>query len=188
MIDLPPEKVIEQRLVKCGLNPLGVSVIYEDYLQSIEVVIKPDAEVTSDQFGCIREAVASEIVTFFDPDMNRRYNDFVAKLLRPHMLDDARQSLEKIGRLANFPVRSAYGSDKLFAEAIEVHCGVPKRRALKEFGNGIAFMPPQEDHRDYDKFLAMYGCLFRAIAYVAANGELVVSLIGNEEFRDEKSK
>lgn len=188
MIDLPPEKVIEQRLVKCGLNPLGVSVIYEDYLQSIEVAIKPEAEVTSDQFGCIREAVASEVVTFSDPDMNRRYNDFVAKLLRPQMLDDARHSLEKIGRLANFPVRGAYGSDKLFAEAIEVHCGVPKGRALKEFGNSIVFMPPQEDYRDTNKFSKIYGCLFEAIIYVAATLELTVGLIGNEEIRHGKSK
>ena len=112
MIDLPPEQVIEQQLVKCGLNPIGLGVTYEDYLQSIEVVITREAEATSEHFGCIHEAVTSAIVTFSDPDMYRRYNDYVMELLRPKMLENARQSLEKIGHLTNFPVRSAYRSNR----------------------------------------------------------------------------
>lgn len=82
----------------------------------------------------------------------------------------------------------AYGSDKLFAEAIEVHCGVPKGRALKELGNGLSFMPPQEDYRDTVKFSAMYECLIEAIIYVAAKRELTIGLIGNAEMREGNSK
>ena len=188
MIDLPPEQVIEQRLVECGLNPSGFTVMYEDYLQSIEIIIKSEAGATPEQFGCIHEAADFEIVTFADLQMYRDYNDYVMELFRPKMLEDARQSLEKIGKLKNFPERADFGSDKLFAEAIEVHCDVPTDSALKEFGDGFVFMPPQEDYLDFDSFTAKYSCLNTAISYVAANRELDVGLIGNEAIREEKSK
>ncbi len=189
MIELPPEQVIEQRLVECGLNPSGFTVIYEDYLQSIEIVIKPEAGATTDKFGCIHKAVDFEIVTFPEPKMYQDYNDYAMELLRPKMLEDARLSLEKIGKLEGFPVRSAFGSDKLFAEAVEVHCGIPSNGALKEFGDGIVFMPPPEEYRDAEKFMTTYSCLTTAIIYLAAKRELSIGFIGNEQYHvEEKQK
>lgn len=188
MLDQPSEQVIQKALVQCGLNSSGASVIYEDYLRSIEVVIKPEADAISEQFGCIRQAVGDAIVSFSDPDMDWQYRAFVNELLRPKALEDARQSLQKLGRLTNFPVRSAYSSDKLFAEAIEMHCGVPKGKALKEFDGHIAFMPPQEEYRDNGKFLALYECLTAGIIYVAATRELTITLIGNEALREQSSE
>lgn len=186
MIDLPPEQVIEQRLVECGLNPSGFTVKYEDYLQSIEIVIKPEAGATIENFGCIHEAVDLEIVTFSDQKMYQAYGEYETELYRPKMLEDASQSLDKIGKLKNFPERANFSNDKLFAEAIEVHCGVLKGSALKEFGEGIVFMPPQEDYLDFDRFITKYSCLNTAINYVAAKRQLDVGLIANEAIREEK--
>jgi hypothetical protein len=179
VIDLPPEQVIEQRLVQCGLNPSGFSVKYEDYLQSIEIVIKAEAEATPEQFGCIKEVADLGIISFTDLQMNKDYRDYVTGLLRPKMLESSRQSLEKIGKLKNFPERADFVSNKLFAEAIEVHCDVPMGGVLKEFGDRIAFMPQQEEYRDFDRFTAKYSCLINAIAYVAAKRELDIGFIGN---------
>jgi hypothetical protein len=187
VIDLPPEQVIEQRLVECGLNPSGFTVKYEDYLQSIEIVIKPEAGATAEKFSCIHKAVDFEIVTFSDLKMYREYNDYAMELYRPKMLEDARQSLEKIGKLEGFPVRSGFANDKRFAEAVEVHCGIPASGALKEFGDGIVFMPPPEEYRDAEKFMAKYSCLTTAIMYLAAKRELSIGFIGNEAVREEKS-
>ena len=187
MIDLPPEQFIEQRLVECGLNASGFTVKYEDYLQGIEIVIKPEAGATPQKFGCIHKASEYEIVTFSDLEMNRDYSDYTTELYRPKMLEDARQSLEKIGKLNGFPVRSAFANDKLFAEAVEEHCGIPAGSALKEFGDGIVFMPPSEEYRDVEKFINRYSCLITATTFLAAKRELSIGIVGNEAVREEKS-
>lgn len=185
MIDLPPEQVIEQRLVECRLNPSGFTVKYEDGLKSIQIVIKPQAGVTAEQFGCIYEATNFEIVTFTDSRMFGDYTDYVTELFRPKMLEDARQSLDKIGKLEGFPARAAFANQKRFAEAIEVHCGILAGSALKEFGDDIVFMPPPEEYMDFERFTATYSCLTTAIMYVAAERELIVGFIGNEAIREE---
>ncbi|MEQ1550518.1 hypothetical protein [Sphingorhabdus sp.] len=188
MIDLPPEQVIEERLVECGLNPSGLTVKYEDYLQSIEINIKPEAGATPDKFGCIHKAADLEIVTFSDLEMYRKYSDFTMELYRPKMLEDARRSLEKIGKLEGFPVRSAFADDKRFAEAVEVHCGIPAGEALKEFGDGIVFMPPPEEYQDHVKFMNRYSCITSAIMFLAAKRELSIGFVGNEAVREEEQK
>ena len=188
MIDLTPEQVIEQQLVECGLNPNSFTVIYEDYLQSIEIFIKPEAGATFKQFDCIRKASGSEIVTFADLEMYRRYSDYVMELFRPKMLEDSRQSLDKIGKLSGFPKRASFASENLFAEAIEVHCGIPAGSALKLYGGGIVFTPPTEDYENIEIFIAKYSCLTTAISYVAAKRELHVGIIGNEATREENEQ
>lgn len=186
MIDLPPEQVIEQRLVECALNASGFTVKYEDYLHRFEIIIKPEAGATPDKFGCIHKAADLEIVTFSDQEMYRAYGDFTMELYRPKMLEDARLSLKKIGKLEGFPVRSSFENDKRFAEAVEVHCDIPPGVALKEFGDEIVFGPPLEEYQDLDKFMAKYSCLTTAIAYLAASQELSIGLIGNEAALEEK--
>lgn len=103
MIDMPPvpppspEKVIEQRLIECGLDVSGVSVRYEDYLQSIEIVIRPTAGATADHFECIKNAAGYEIVTFEDREMYRAYSDYTAELARPEMLESLKAGLQERG-------------------------------------------------------------------------------------------
>jgi hypothetical protein len=50
---MPPEQVIAQKLVACGLDRGEVSVVWQDELQSIEIVIRRDARASYDQFSCI---------------------------------------------------------------------------------------------------------------------------------------
>jgi hypothetical protein len=190
-MDMPPlppiaiEQVIEQNLVKCGLSSKGISVAYQDELQSIEVVITPDSGATTESFKCINDAVGLEIVTFTDTDLLMQFHKFKTDLYRPIMLEEARKSLDKLG-LLRFPERNSFSSDKMFAEAIEIHCGLQKGEALKQIGNNLVFEPARETSINFDAFHKKYSCIFSAILFVTANGVLInFGFIGNKQVQTE---
>lgn len=173
------EQVIEQKLVQCGLKSGGFTVRFEDDLQSIEVVIGTDAGATSDKFDCIRQAADHEIVTFSDGEMQKAYDDRASDLLKPQMLAEARVGLEKRGLLDGFPERSEFSSDKLFAEALERHCGM-KAGSFFVKSHGELIGKPKGgklSKADRDRL----SCLMNAILYVSAKGEnLKFGFVGNE--------
>jgi hypothetical protein len=189
VIYLPPEQVIEQRLEDCGLDAKGIFVKYEGYLQSIEVVIKPEAGAASQHFPCIHKATGYEIVTFANTRMAQQYRDFTTELFRPKMLEDARKSLEKMGLLKNFPVRATFGSDKLFAEAIEVHCALDAGTAIKSYGESLVFEPSQESLKDFDAFQEKYSCLLTAMTFATAKRYVKsFGFVGNEAYAPEEEQ
>ena len=121
--------------------------------------------------------------------MNRAYSDFTMELSRPKILEDARQSLEKIGKLEGFPIRSAFANDKQYAEALEVHCGLGKGEAFKEKGNSLIFFPEDFGSTDYSAFSDKYSCLLNAASYAMASGEWSgFSIVGNEHYRTEEDQ
>ena len=148
MIEVPPEplptqeQIIEQRLRDCGLNPGGLTVKYEDYLQSIEIVIAPGAGATSENFACIKDAAGYEIVTFQDGEMFAAYTDFVSELARPEMLALYEGRLKEAGLWEDFPDREDFGSLEEYAAALEAHVGMKPRSALRVSGDGLLFDPP----------------------------------------------
>jgi hypothetical protein len=185
-MDVPPEPPasyeykIHEELVGCGLASSGISITYQEDWQSYEIVIAEDAGASVENFLCIRNASRGEIVTFSDAKTYREYLDFVSELSRPEVLRRAQEALAEQGRLQGFPSRSAYDSDKHFAEALEMHCGLEPGSAIRYFGATLAFMPPIEEARDYRAFSKKYSCLLSAIALVGAKQELDVGMIGNE--------
>jgi hypothetical protein len=187
MIDMSPEsppaqvQVIQQRLVECGLKTGAFTVRYEDELQSIEIVIGPQAGASTEKFGCIREAAQYEIVTFSENDLQRAYAGHISDLLRPKMLKDARESLEKRGLLTGFPERSRFASDRFFAEALEKHCGVKAGSFFIEGERGLIVQPKTTPLNDTEG--DQMTCLINALMYVSAKGEnFAVGFIGNEQF------
>lgn len=185
MVDMPQipppayEQVLTQKLLQCGLRNGGFTVRYEDILQSVEIVIAKDAEASPEQFDCIRQAAGYEIVTFDVPELQQAYQDRVAEALRPKMLADARAALEKRGILADFPERSKFRSDKLFAEALERQCGMKPGSFFVESQWGLIGKPKlgRQSKRELDKM----SCLMAAIMYVSAKGEkFEFGFIGNE--------
>lgn len=185
MIDLPSEpqpayeQVIEQKLIQCGLRAAGFTVKYDDELQSIHIVIDKQAGASRDSMDCIREAAGHQIVTFLDRDMQKAYDEKVFEALRPKMLADAREALEKRGLLDDFPERSNYGSDKLFAEALERHCGIEQGTLFVE-GRWVLIGQPKPG--DWSKaYQDKMACLMSVIRYVSAKGdEFEFGFIGNE--------
>lgn len=164
------EQVIEQRLVECGLSRGGFSVKYEDYLQSIEIVITSAAGAREEHFPCIRQAVEHEIVSFADASMQKAYSDFETELLRPQMLESATAELKKRGLLKNFPDRSSFASLERYAQALERHSGLAPRSTLRVSGEAILFDPPrgQTNFEDFDK---RYSKLVAVIMFASARGD-----------------
>jgi hypothetical protein len=186
MIDIPNptaayEQVLTQKLVDCGLHSVGFTVKYERELQSIEIVIDQGAGVNAEHFDCIRDAAGQEIVTFEDPELRQAYQDSVSEALRPKRLADARAELEKHGVLDGFPERSRFGSDKLFAEALEQHCGIKPGSFFVQSQSGLTLQPKinRQNRVERDRM----SCLTAAIMYVAAKGDdFEFGFVGNEAF------
>ncbi|MBA4163622.1 MAG: hypothetical protein C0510_03165 [Erythrobacter sp.] len=189
MIEMPPEppprqeQVIEHRLIECGLDARGVSVKYEDYLQSIEIVIGPKAGATTKHFACIKEAAGYEIVTFEDREMFAAYSDFASELARPQMLATFESRLKETGLWEGFPDRRDFGSLEDYARALEVHAGVPPGSALRISGNGILFDPAREGQNPAD-FVERYSDLLAVVAYASTKERLSFGFIGNERIAD----
>jgi hypothetical protein len=189
VIDVSPdppvshEQVIEQKLVACGLSADGFTVKYENYLQSIEIVIGPSAGASEANFECIHEASGYEIVTFEDGATQLSYLDFEAELHRPEMVASSIAELEKLGLLDGFPERNAFADLGSYARALEVHSGVTAGSALRVSGENITFDPPFEG--GFDSFADKYGKLLAAIRYASARRDFErFGVIGNEKYRE----
>lgn len=183
----PPahEQVLTQKLLKCGLRSGGVTVKHERELQSVQIVIDGDAGASAEHFACIKEAVGCEIVTFKDPELCQAYQDWLFETLKPKMLADARAELMKHGVLDGFPERSNFGSDKLFAEALEQQCGMKPGSFFVQSRWGLIGQPKlgRQSKADEDRM----SCLMAAIMYVSAKGEnFKFGFIGNEAFAPEQ--
>jgi len=178
-----PEHVIEERLVDCGLSRSGFTARYEDYLQSIEIVIAPAAGAREEQFSCIRAAAGYEIVTFEDGAMAKAYSDYVSELARPQMLENATGELEKRGLLIEFPERESFSSLELYAQALEAHSGLVPQSTLKVDGETIVFDPPRDT--SFTDFSERYSNLLAVITFAVARGDFRnFGFIGNEKFAE----
>ncbi|MDI1294903.1 MAG: hypothetical protein PSY12_03330 [bacterium] len=186
MIDVPPqsvvhaEQVIERKLIDCGLEAKGFSVKYEDYLQSIEIAIGPEAMASENQLQCIHQATGHEIVTFIgNAPLQARYDKFLSDLYRPQMVTEATNNIKKLGLLKNFPKRSSFDSLTEYAHALERHCGVAQGSVLKVVDDGVSFAPPREPN--YQKFSKLYSKILAAVMYASATGDVEkMGFIGNE--------
>lgn len=191
MIDMPQvpppayEQVLTQKLLKCGLRNGGFTVKYEDELQSVEIVIEKAVGGSAANIDCIREAVGYEIVTFKDQTLQQAYQDRVYETLRPKMLADAKAELVKRGIFDGLPERSKYASDKLFAEALERHCGLQSGSYFVESQWGLIAQPKAERQSKAEE--AKMSCLGAAIMYASARGDdFKFGFIGNEAFAPEQ--
>lgn len=185
LIDLPQtppaayEQVLERKLVGCGLRRGAFTVSYEDELQSVQVVIGEEAGAGIDTLDCIQRAAGREIVSFDDRGLQAAYDARVFDAHRDAILGDARRELEERGLLKAFPERSAFGSDELFTEALERHCGMMPgayKRALQrgDFLPGGKLGPETPSK-------TQISCLMAAISYAFARGDsFEFGFIGNE--------
>lgn len=178
----PPahEQVITQKLLACGLSKSGLSVSYQDELQSYEIVISPTANATPEMFACIRDAVSSESVTFEDPELTKAYFDFVSEALRPQIIASAETALAELGLLKGLPRRADFASDTLFAAALEEHCGLTKGEVIRPFGGMLVLQPPIDSHPDFASAAKRYACLLSAMTLAGARGDIKFGFVGNQ--------
>ncbi len=175
----PEEQIIEQRLVECGLVRTGISVKYEEELQSIEVIIRPEAAANQAHFACIKDAVGHEIVNFTDGEMYAAYDDYVAQEVMPQMFESLTATLQKHKLLQGFPVRDSFPSLSEYAKALERHAGTKPGATLRVDGDTIVFDPPQKTTRPAD-FAAEYSDLLSVVMFASVRDHISVGFIGNE--------
>lgn len=190
MIDTPhepppsQEQVIERKLLDCGLKAGGVTVRYEDELQSIEVVITPEAGATPDHFGCIHEAAFPEIVTFAEGTMYQEYTAYVAELFRPQVMANAEAELKKLGLWESFPRREDYADLADFARALEAHAGFTPGTTLRaEADTQIAVDPVDRNlliQMDYKRLAT----LLVVLKFASGRDGFSIGFIGNDKVRD----
>lgn len=185
MMDQPPEapasqeRVIEQRLIACGLVPTGISVKYEEDLQSIEVIIRPAAKANQSHFRCIKDAARHEIVSFEDSTMYAAYNDYASEAARPQMLASLTATLQERKLLQGFPVRGNFLSLSDYAKALEEHAGVKPGAALRVNGDGIVFDPAHKAHAS-TAFAVEYSDLLAVVMFASVRDHISFGFIGNE--------
>lgn len=189
MIDTPPEpppaqeQVIEQKLLDCGLKAGGFSVRYENELQSIEIAIKPTAEVLTEQFSCIREAAFPEIVTFEDQKMFVQYMAFEAELMRPQALADSEVALKEYGLWEGFPRPGGFATLDGYAHALERHLGFASGSLFKVNGDALTFDPPRDEFLAAGSF-ERYTPVMAAMSFASASDNVQFYFIGNDKVRE----
>lgn len=190
MIDTPPEPpparehVIERRLLECGLKAGEFSIRYEDYLQSIEIVIAPAAQAKPEHFVCIREAAGYEIVTFEDAEMFGAYLRAMEERARPQLLADAETALKERGLWENFPQQSVYAAFADYLRALEIHAGFAPGTVLHAEGNQRVRLEPSSgvsfDEMSYER----WAVLLAVLKYASARDGLSIGFVGNGLARD----
>lgn len=181
--NMPPQHVIADKLVACGLDRGAISVAWKDELQSIVVVIRRDVRVSPKQFACINKAAAVEIVTFEDKSLQSAYTAYTAELFRPRMIAESKAAVTKLRLLKGFPQRSNYADLRSYTEALERHCGLMGGNVLRVSGDTVTFEPPPET--DFLGFTKRYEKILAAVRYAGAIGDLEkFGFIGSEAIAD----
>lgn len=184
MTDLPPsppptqEQVIERSLIDCGLDAQGISVKYEADLQSIEIIIRPMAGATADDFSCIHAAAGYEIVTFEDRSMYQAYGEYASELARPQVLEMFKDRLRERHLLEGFPERRNFPTLTDYVKALETHAGITSGSALRVSGDDIIFDPPH-GQTSPSEFAEKYSDLLAIVAYASALERLNFGFVGN---------
>lgn len=190
MIDTPPEpplaqeQVIEQRLLDCGLKAGGFTVRYEDYLQSIEIVVTPSAQAKPEQFVCIRDAAGYEIVTFEDAEMFGAYMRMMEEFARPQVLADAETALKERDLWENFPKRSDYAAFADYLRALEIHAGFAPGTVLQADGDQRMRLEPSSEELFDEVSYQRWTALLAVLIYASARDGFPIGLVGNDKFRE----
>lgn len=185
MIDIPPEpppyeeQIIEHRLVECGLDAEGISVQYDDDLQSFEIVIRPSAGATADHFKCIKEATGYATVTFEDREVLAAYFEFSSEFDRPQLLSELESKLRERSLWESFPDRQDHNSMEDYVRALEEQAGLAPGSALRVSDDGMIFDPPRDalNHADFRERIPD---LLRVIWYASTKERLELGFIGGE--------
>jgi hypothetical protein len=172
------EQIIEQHLVRCGLEAKGVSVRYQEDLQSIEVIIRPTARADRSHFECIKDAVSHGIVTFEDDAMRADYTEYTSEVARPQMLASLTATLQKLKLLEGFPARGDFPSLSEYARVLETHAGKAPGVVLRVVGDSIIFDPPRT--KDYPDFATKYSDLLSVVMFASVRDHISFGFIGNE--------
>ena len=177
------EAALIAKLVACGLNPIGISIRYENDLQSEVVKLSRPAAVSEAHFECIYEAARGAFVEFDDQKIKSAYAAFEEKAAKSWMRKESISWLKAHGKYENVPVLFLGQDPRMWARAVEAFCGLREGEAIEfprsEFmtlKRSFLSMPPRPE----------LDCLMNVIwlSDFSASG-VSFGFIGNEAFAKE---
>jgi len=137
LIDLPPPSNVPiiEAVVSCGVSRSGISLRYEELLQSDVLSIAASSGATDKMFECIRSATwARAIVEFEEPEIGARYQAYDNTEAGALMKAMAQEKLRKAGKLGKLPNYSAGRSLGEYLNALEAFCGLEPGSAFEVMG------------------------------------------------------
>jgi len=129
------EATLIAKLVACGLSPSGISVRYEDFLQSDVITFSPAAGVSETKFECIYKAVWGSFVEFDDKVLGSKYAAFEEREAGDWARGEAASWLKAHNKFEGAPTLSPTQDPKVWAGAVEHFCGF-------QSGEVIEFVEP----------------------------------------------
>jgi hypothetical protein len=182
--DLPsPPPVIEQ-LTRCGLNAGGLTIEFDDLLQTAVVTVKIGAGGRASMFPCVRHAIwgAAEI-TFENEKLGEAYRQFDQSVGAAEGQAMARAWLAEHGLLDRLPQFATGEGEASIREKIESFCSIPRGTALElaspgflTFRHDFMTLPPKPE----------FECLLYTLMAVDLEKQgLSFGFIGNERYASE---
>ena len=185
MVDLPPELPIQvhepfvERLVECGLDADGITVVHVPEHQYSEITIASAAQAREAHLPCIREAVQGEFVLFDDTQLGRAYEEHVFAFYRPRWLAETKATLTEMELLDGFPQRSDFADFEGYIRALESHAGFREGSRLVGEEGSITLLPRSPG--DYSAELMEEDVrLIAVVLYASLIDDIAFAFIGNE--------
>jgi hypothetical protein len=133
--------VIEQ-LARCGLDPEGLQVEFEQVLQGDVVTVTSRAGADPSMFICIRHAIWGKAdIEFEDERLGELFREFDRAANSAEGRAQARAWLAGRGRLADLPVLAEDEPAVSIMEKVERFCSIAPGAALELHGEFIALKP-----------------------------------------------
>jgi hypothetical protein len=187
VIDAQPEIPVIQDLVRCGLDRTGLSISFDDLLQSNVVTVARKAGGEASQFTCLRSAVWGKADILFDDEkLQSDYRSFDAAVALAEVRWEARHWLAERGMLEKLPEFSVGTPPDKIVRGIEEFCSIEPGKALSLYSpTSITF------RSDFLKIPASpeSECLIRAMSVIDLEKHgLEFVIIGNAAVAQEEQK
>ena len=183
-MEAPPEIAIVQDLARCGLKPAGLSISFDELLQSTVVTIARKAGGSASDFKCIRSAAWGKVdLTFEDDKLGADYQSFSNAVGSTEVRWLARHWLAERGLLERVPTFPIGTPPEEIATAIEKLCSIEPGNALELSSSNLVTVRPSFLKIPIDPRIE---CLFNVmIAIDLEEHGLNFGFIGNAKFAEE---
>jgi len=187
VIDAPPEVPVIQDLVRCGLDRSGLSISFDDLLQSHVVTVARKAGGKASQFTCVRSAVWGKVdISFDDEKLQSDYRSFEAAVGSAEVRWQARHWLAERGMLEKLPDFAVGTPTDKIMQDIEQFCSIEPGEALVLYSSKLITLRP-----DFVKIPVRpeFECLMQTLMLVDFEKHgLSFGLVGNEMLAKEEKE
>ena len=125
------EATLVAKLIACGLDPSGISVRYQEHLQSDVITLSPAAGASETKFECIYKAARGSFVEFDDKVLGSEYSAFEEREAGEWMRGEATAWLKAHNQFEGAPTLLPKQNPEVWARAVEHFCGFQPGEAIE---------------------------------------------------------